>query len=323
MGVGERGAILPAPRILRSVWLTPELPQMALLSGFASVSAPWHAFADSGTRRHPQVSAANIARKQAGLDATREMLTTKHHRLRLLQKKAEAATEASSSSGLVAKLVGSLPGLGTGDAAESKTLRREISGLQAVEASLLSSLSALQSRKAAAARAGTTVGRLLVVATYAFSCYCVYRILATSLTTMRRAFNPAASFSTSDPISRFLGLLAKHWDPKLDQVAWARQMSFLLSGVILAASANSVVQTFHIFAKYVTSPGETRTLGLPSTLPKTRAGCRTKSMTNQLLRHKVGAESALSGPGKPSSPHRADHSHIRNQRCALVEIKPA
>ncbi|KXJ94480.1 Abscisic acid G-protein coupled receptor-like domain-containing protein [Microdochium bolleyi] len=36
-------------------------------------------------------------------------------------------------------------------------------------------------------------------------------------------------------------------------MAWARQISFLLSGVILAASANSVLQTFHLFARW--TPG--------------------------------------------------------------------
>ncbi|KAK2066656.1 hypothetical protein P8C59_000450 [Phyllachora maydis] len=86
---------------------------------------------------------------------------------------------------------------------------------------------------------------------YAFSLYCIYRILATTLSSLRRVYYPSASFSSSDPINRFLGLLAKHWDPKLDQIAWARQISFLLSGVILAASANSVLQTFHLFAKWL------------------------------------------------------------------------
>jgi hypothetical protein len=66
-------------------------------------------------------------------------------------------------------------------------------------------------------------------------------------------YYPAASFSSSDPINRFLGLLAKHWDPKLDQLAWARTISFLLSGVILAGSANSVLQTFRLFSKW--APG--------------------------------------------------------------------
>ena len=101
---------------------------------------------------------------------------------------------------------------------------------------------------------------------YVFSSYCIYRVLATSLALVRRLLatgtttpvkptegGPHPSFSSSDPVSRFLGLLARHWDPKLDQVAWARQISFLLSGVILLASANSVVQTFRLFARW--APG--------------------------------------------------------------------
>lgn len=134
-----------------------------------------------------------------------------------------------------------------------KGLRIEIAGLETMEANLASGLSLLKSHRAASARAGTIVGRLFLVPSYLFSFYCLYRIVATSLTTLRRASSPSTSFASSDPINRFLSLLARHWDPKLDQLAWARLISFALSGVILLASANSVVQTFHLFAKW--TPG--------------------------------------------------------------------
>ncbi|KAI0013984.1 Abscisic acid G-protein coupled receptor-domain-containing protein [Xylariaceae sp. FL0662B] len=221
---------------------------MALLSGFASVSSPWHTFGSRASRR--PVTEADIARKQAGLDATNEMLLTKRHRLQALQRKV-ADTSSADQRGFVTKFIGSIRG--GGDLSEIRTLRLEIAGLEAMEANLSSSLSALRSRQANSARAATFFGKLVLIPTYAFSVYCVYRIIATTLTTLRRIYYPAASFSSSDPINRFLGLLAKHWDPKLDQIAWARQISFLLSGVILAASANSALQTFHLFAKW--TPG--------------------------------------------------------------------
>lgn len=233
---------------------------MALLSGFASVSSPWHLLTDTTARRRRPVTEADIARKQTGVETTGELLMTKRHRLRSLQRKLAATTTESNanagSQGVVGKIVGSLKGMGSGggDAAEIKALQMEITGLETMETNLLSSLSALKNRQAAEARAGTVMGKLLAIPAYIFSIYCIYRILATSLTSFRRLYYPAsASFSSSDPINRFLGLLAKHWDPKLDQIAWARQISFLLSGVILAASANAVVQTFHIFAKW--APG--------------------------------------------------------------------
>lgn len=233
---------------------------MALLSGFASVSSPYSMLADSASRRRKPVTDSDIARKQAGLEATGELLMTKRHRLRSLQRKLAATTTESNasagSSGVMGKIVGSLKGIGGvggggGDAAEIKALQQEISGLEAMDANLSSALAALRSKQVAQARAGTALGRLLAVPACIFSIYCVYRILATSLTSFRRLYYPAsASFSSSDPISRFLGLLARHWDPKLDQIAWARQISFLLSGVILLASGNAVVQTFHLFARW-------------------------------------------------------------------------
>jgi hypothetical protein len=229
---------------------------MALLSGFASVSTPWHTFIDDRAYRRRPVTDADIARKQVGLDATSELLVTKRHRLRALERKMEASSGVSkSSSGLMSKMIGSLKGIGGagGDAAEIKALQVEITGLEAMETSLRSSLSLMRSRQAAHARDGTALGKLLSLPTYGFSIYCIYRILATGLTSLRRVYHPYSSFSSSDPINRFLGLIARHWDPKLDQMAWARQISFLLSGVILALSANSVLQTFHIFARW--APG--------------------------------------------------------------------
>ncbi|KAK4252165.1 Abscisic acid G-protein coupled receptor-domain-containing protein [Corynascus novoguineensis] len=238
---------------------------MALLSGFASVSSPWHTFVDNRMYRKRPVTDSDIARKQAGLDATSELLLTKRHRLRSLQRKAQVVAEGvgegtphgvatGSGGGLMGKVIGSLKTMaGSGEAAEIKALQVEISGLEKMESNLAASLATLKSRQAAHSRDGTALGRLLAVPQYVFASYCIYRILATTLTTFRRIYYPSASFSSSDPINRFLGLLAKHWDPKLDQIAWARQISFLLSGVILAASANSVLQTFRIFAKW--APG--------------------------------------------------------------------
>ncbi|KAH6603506.1 hypothetical protein Trco_008281 [Trichoderma cornu-damae] len=236
---------------------------MALLSGFASVSSPWHTLGSADARRRRPLTEADVSRKQAGLDATGEMLATKRHRLRYLERKAAAEAPGGGAKApgggakapggrLVGLVMGSLRGQ-SGEQAEMQTLKVEIAGLEAMEASLSSNLELMRSRRAAAARASTALGRLLLVPSYVFSAYCVYRILATSLTTLRRASSPSASFASSDPINRFLGLLARHWDPKLDQMAWARVISFALSGVILAASANSAIQTFHLFAKW--TPG--------------------------------------------------------------------
>ncbi|KAL7918488.1 Abscisic acid G-protein coupled receptor domain-containing protein [Trichoderma austrokoningii] len=228
---------------------------MALLSGFASVSSPWHTFSSAELRKRKPLTEADLNRKQTGLDATNEMLATKRHRLHYLERKiAEGANNGGKSGGggLVGLVMGSIRGLSS-EQLETQTLRMEIAGLEAMEANLSSNLVLMKSQRAATARASTTLGRLLLVPSYMFSAYCVYRILATSLTTLRRASSPSASFASSDPINRFLGLLARHWDPKLDQMAWARIISFALSGVILVASANSAIQTFHLFAKW--TPG--------------------------------------------------------------------
>lgn len=231
---------------------------MALLAGFASVSTPWYTFGGlTSSKRKRPVTDADVARKQGGLEATSEMLTTKRHRLGQLERKiAEGqASTKSSSAGVFSMVMGSIRGT-SGDEAELKALRVEIAGLETMEATLMSSLSNLKMQRTAAVRASTPLGRLLLVPSYAFSAYCVYRVLATLMTTLRRISSPSASFASSDPINRFLGVLARHWDPELDQLAWARTISFALSGVILLASLNSVAQTFHLFSKWM--PGLVR-----------------------------------------------------------------
>jgi hypothetical protein len=68
---------------------------------------------------------------------------------------------------------------------------------------------------------------------------------------IRRIVLPQAlqASATTDPVTAFLSLLAKHWDNTLNRDAWSRQVSFLLSGVMLFASFNSALQTFLLLAR--------------------------------------------------------------------------
>ena len=217
---------------------------MALLSGFASVSAPWQSFF-AGAK---PVSDTTIARKQAGLDSTNEMLAAKRSRLRALQRKmSDAAPE-----GFLQKAMGTFRS--NADATEKKTLEMEVSGLENMALSLSTHHALLSSRHNQQRRAKTPIGRLFRMASIIFSAYCLYRILATTMTFVRRRLAPPdRPFVGSDPINNILGLLVRHYDSKLDRTAWTRQISFLLSGVMLLASFSSVLQTFHFFARFTPS----------------------------------------------------------------------
>lgn len=138
---------------------------------------------------------------------------------------------------------------GNPDVTERNTLQLEIQGLETMRTTLQNSLTMLQSRRQTQLRTNTAYGRLLNLFSFIFSLYCAYRITATTFTTLRRFSSPTTSFSNTDPINNFLALLAKHWDPAIDRVAWSRTISFLLSGIMLLASFNSVVQTFFLFAR--------------------------------------------------------------------------
>lgn len=220
---------------------------MSLLSGFASVSSPWQNFFS----RPKLVTEATVTRKAAGIEATQDMLSAKRSRLRALERKmSDAPTES-----FFQKAIGSIRR--NPDSAERQTLLLEISGLETMAVSLATSHSNLQSRLEQQKRSRTATGRLFLLASYAFSIFCLYRIFTTTLTAIRRALSAhhysAQDFRSSDPVDNILALLAKHYDPHLDQAVWARQISFLLSGLILFGSLSSVMQTFYLFARFFPS----------------------------------------------------------------------
>lgn len=218
---------------------------MSLLSGFASVSSPWQNFFS----RPGLVTEATIARKAAGLEATQDMLSAKRSRLRALERKMSDAPRES----FFQKAIGSIRRNST----ERQDLLLEISGLETMAVSLSTSHSNIQSRLQQQNRSRTAAGRVLLTASYAFSTFCLYRIFTTTLTAIRRALSAhhysSQNFRSSDPVDNILALLAKHYDPHLDQAVWARQISFLLSGLILFSSLSSVMQTFHLFARFFPS----------------------------------------------------------------------
>lgn len=225
---------------------------MSLLSGFASVSSPWH---NLFSRPRP-VTETDLARKQAGLEATTDMLGSKRSRLQALERKMSDGPRES----FFHQALGSIRG--NAELTERRTLELEIAGLETMSVALSASVALRQSRLRDQARARTPTGRLILAGSFVFSLFCLYRILSTSLTAIHRLLaRPSSSqgrgagrpFTPSDPVNHILALLAKHYDPQLDQATRARQISFFLSGLILAASVSSVMQTFRLLARF--APG--------------------------------------------------------------------
>ncbi|KAL8686339.1 MAG: hypothetical protein Q9218_007174, partial [Villophora microphyllina] len=231
---------------------------MALLSGFASVSAPWQNLFS----KYRSVTETDIARKAAGLEATNDMLAAKQSRLRALERK---IADSPQKKGFFQNAIGSIRG--NADLTELKALEMEIKGLETMASSLTASHNMLVTRRQQQTRSKTLSGRLVMISSYAFSVFCLYRILTTFYSTLRRSIiHPSYPSSTksstrdnpssppsSDPITTFLALLATHYDPHLDRETYTRQLSFLLSGLILLASFTSVMQTFSLIARFLPS----------------------------------------------------------------------
>ncbi|KAK3072204.1 hypothetical protein LTR53_007235 [Teratosphaeriaceae sp. CCFEE 6253] len=221
---------------------------MASLAGFAAVSSLWQRFGV----RHRLVRDTDLARKEAGLIATEEMLAAKQSRVRALQRKMSEVGSPADQPGFMGRMIGSIRG-GNSDTQELRSLQMEVGGLETMRFSLSTSLSNLRALHAEQQRSNTTSGRIINIFNTGFAIYCAYRILTTSLSSLRRWASPNQSFATSDPINNVLAIVTTHWDSDLDRAAWSRQISFLLSGVMLLASFNAVLQTFRLFARFAPS----------------------------------------------------------------------
>ncbi|GAB7346210.1 hypothetical protein MBLNU457_4945t1 [Dothideomycetes sp. NU457] len=219
---------------------------MASLSGFAAVSSIWQAFGV----KHRMVRETDITRKETGLAATRDMLSTKQSRLRALQSKIGEQT-TTTEKGFLSRVVGSMRG--NNELTEVRALEMETSGLESMSMSLSSAITNLKMRYATQQNSHTALGRLTNAFNLGFALYCLYRIGATSISSMRRWWQPSSTFSTSDPINNILALMTTHYDPSLDREAWARQFSFILSGFMLLLSFNAVLQSFRLFSRF--APG--------------------------------------------------------------------
>lgn len=216
---------------------------MALLSGFASVSAIWHTFGP----RQRLVTDSDIARKQNGLEASVDMIAQKKARLQQLERTISQAPAKSFWT----RTVGTFRG--NADTQEKQTLEMEIAGLETMSASLESTLTMMKSRRADQMKAKTNVGKALLGFQFVFSCYCIYRIITTLISIGRRVLSSNHQGSDTDPITYAIALFARHVYPSLDQASWSQQISFLLSGAMLLASFSAVTQTFHLFARFMPS----------------------------------------------------------------------
>ncbi|KAG6997541.1 hypothetical protein G7Y79_00040g077060 [Physcia stellaris] len=231
---------------------------MALLSGFASVSAPWQNF----FTRQRLVSEIDLTRKETGLAATQDMLVAKQSRLRALKRK--LADRPSES--YFQKALGTIRP--NAEANEHRTLELETKGLEAMALSLSTSHDILRTRYTQQQRSKSATGRVCLSLSYGFSLFCLYRVFSIAFSAFRRYVIQSKSPNTgSDPVTTFLALLAKHYDPSLDQAAWSRQISLLLSFLILFASFSSVLQTLRLTTTLLPSLSHLFSSTLHSNLP--------------------------------------------------------
>ncbi|KAI5794326.1 Abscisic acid G-protein coupled receptor-domain-containing protein [Peziza echinospora] len=237
---------------------------MALLSGFGAVSSAWSAFF---TKKPRELTETDIARAQAGLDSAMDLLEMKRKSLRILEKKIEDKKKGNHQEGYISKLYNSVRS--DTDTKELSSLQTEISGLTTMSQSLSQNLAQLTSQFSTSRHnpSQSLLSKLIPRRSIfiLFSLYCIYRIVATAFahlpypfTYFRRTSSADGTAisgnASSDPINRMLALMTHYWDPQLDRDAWARQIGFCLSGVIIAGSVNTILSVVSSGTRKILSP---------------------------------------------------------------------
>jgi Abscisic acid G-protein coupled receptor len=114
--------------------------------------------------------------------------------------------------------------------------------------SLQSQYHTVQTRHTTQLRRGTPVGNIMAVTRHTFAMYCIYRIVSTGYSLLRRLLTTQSTTSESDdPVSAILAFLTKAsistTHIPLDAEAYRRLISFILVGVVIAGSITAVGNT--------------------------------------------------------------------------------
>jgi Abscisic acid G-protein coupled receptor len=123
-----------------------------------------------------------------------------------------------------------------------------------MHSSLQSQYSALQSMYSRQLHRNSPLGIFSLLTRHSFAIYCIYRILATTYSTLRRFLLGKPTLTPNeDPLSRILAILTKAWisttNVPLDIEAYRRLIGFTLVGVVIAGSINAVMSTIQRVSK--------------------------------------------------------------------------
>eukprot|EP01116_Phalansterium_solitarium_P007187 TRINITY_DN1970_c0_g1_i3.p2 TRINITY_DN1970_c0_g1~~TRINITY_DN1970_c0_g1_i3.p2 ORF type:complete len:340 (-),score=158.81 TRINITY_DN1970_c0_g1_i3:93-1112(-) len=248
---------------------------MAVLSGFGAVNCPY-TYLSYFLR---PVNDHHLVQLDKHLHQTVEKIVHKKKRLVELQleasRKAQQAEGAGGGGGLINRLMTQVvrsvvpgkdrePLLGgegsesasagvqpVGGGAAAAAVRSEVAGLEDLSRLLFAELHELRLEKQRAEFARTWLGRFYNVLGYFFSAYCVYKLLIASANIV---FDRKQMV---DPVSRTLEIACRLLGVEIDIYFWTQYVSFVLVGVMIAASVrgflNYLIKFFYEYSNALTS----------------------------------------------------------------------
>ncbi|KDN42091.1 hypothetical protein K437DRAFT_258032 [Tilletiaria anomala UBC 951] len=230
---------------------------VALLSGSAAMAAAWDAWADlqlfrassssnsrnGGRRVHSRrmlVTSQDVENAQASFKRMLGDLEEKRVMVEHLEAEEVAQRSSSTSAATSSSLLGRMNPWGAGNirVKEIKILRAEIWALEKLAQSMRDDLDALRKRERRVQWSKTWKGRLMIGIGWGFAGYCVFRIALSLLSLLTLGYRDS---TPPDFISYALASLLHLFDIHADISVWARQISLLFIGVLIAMRMRAVL----------------------------------------------------------------------------------
>lgn len=207
---------------------------MAILSGFGAVNTPY-------TNLFMFIKGASdtdILMAERELDKTSDMALEKRRRLfHLVEQKRDTEGRNVGVGGFMKRVISSVKNGFSGND-EIATLKLEIQALETLIEKMNSDLEVLIYERDKAKAAKTLKGKLLNLAGYGFSVYCVYKIITSFINIVLH--RPGGT----DPVTHSINLAVRGIGVQIDVDQCAQQLSFAFVGALVVFSVRGLLIQF-------------------------------------------------------------------------------